>query len=387
MKNKKSPLEYGKLACKAIMQKYEAEKLPPEGVLFYHQGVLLSGMQNVYYLTKDKKYFDYIRKYADSVLGENGELIGFVHELTTVDTPWLAKQALQMLDHKQATIILYNLFDETGDDKYIKPVIEAAKSLYYWPVNDYGGYWHMMTQPNQMWMDGAYMVGPLSVIYAKRFEDPILRDRAIKQVFLMDELIKDEKTGLYFHGWDGSKDKMAWANNETGCSSEIWGRAVGWYAVAILDMLDYIPEDHPDVPRLKKIEIDLLNALVKYQDQDTGMWFEILDKPEKKDNWIESSCTNLFIYSYAKAIRTGLVSEEEFGDVLRKAYEGSIDSLTYDIEGNIQINHICAGTCIDEGTYEYYVNRPRVINDLHGAGAFILMCAEVQRYCNSGWMI
>ena len=162
---------------------------------------------------------------------------------------------------------------------------------------------------------------------------------------------------------------------------------MGWYAVAILDMLDYIPEDHPDVPRLKKIEIDLLNALVKYQDQDTGMWFEILDKPEKKDNWIESSCTNLFIYSYAKAIRTGLVSEEEFGDVLRKAYEGSIDSLTYDIEGNIQINHICAGTCIDEGTYEYYVNRPRVINDLHGAGAFILMCAEVQRYCNSGRMI
>jgi len=378
--NNKKPIEYGRLACDAIMHKYKPEKLPPEGVLFYHQGVFLSGMQNIYYLTKDKKYFNYIKKYADSVLGENGELMGFVHELTTPETPWLAKQALVMLDHKQATIILYNLFDETGNEKYIKPVIEAAKSMHYWPVNDYGGYWHMMTQPNQMWMDGAYMAGPLSVMYAKRFGDTVLRDRAIKQVFLMEDFLKDEKTGLYFHGWDDSKEKMPWADPETGLSSEIWGRAVGWYTVAILDILEYIPEDHPDVPRLKKIEKDLLTALVKYQDPKTGMWFEVLDKINEPDNWVESSCTNLFIYSYAKAIRMGVVSEEEFGEVLRKAYEGSIASLTYDSEGFLEINLVCAGTCIDEGTYDYYVKRPQVTNDLHGAGAFVLMCAEMQRY-------
>ena len=279
----KKPIEYGMKACDTIMQMYVPKKLPPERVLFYHQGVFLSGMQNIYYLTGEKKYFNYIKEYADAVLGENGELIGFVHELTTTDTPWLAKQALQMLDHKQATIILYNLYDETGNEKYIKPAIEAAKSLYYWPVNDHGGYWHMMTQPNQMWMDGAYMIGPLSVIYAKRFGDTVLRDRAIKQVFLMEDFLKDEKTGLYFHGWDDSKDKMPWANSKTGLSSEIWGRAVGWYAVAILDMLDYIPDTHPDVPRLKKIEKDLLTSRVKYQDQKTGMWFEVLDKTDKSD--------------------------------------------------------------------------------------------------------
>lgn len=378
--NDKLPIDYGRLACDTLMCLYKPSELPPEGVLFYHQGVFLSGMQNIYYLTGDRKYFNYIKDYADAVLGENGELIGFVHELTTSETPWLAKMALQMLDHKQATIILYNLFDETGKEKYIKPVIEAAKSMYYWPVNEYGGYWHMMTQPNQMWMDGAYMAGPLSVMYAHRFNDPVLRDRAIKQVFIMDDHIKDEKTGLYFHGWDDSEEKMPWADPETGLSPEIWGRAVGWYAVAILDMLDYIPEDHPDVPRLKQIEKELLTNLVKYQDKKTGMWFEVLDKPEKEDNWVESSCTNLFIYSYAKAIRKGIVSKEEFEEVLKKAYEGSINSLTYDNEGHLEINLVCAGTCIDEGTYDYYINRPQVTNDLHGAGAFILMCAEMQRY-------
>jgi len=376
----KKPLELGKMLCDTMINKFEPQMLPPEGVLFYHQGVFLSGMQNIYYLCGEKKYFNYIKDYADSVLGENGELIGFVHELTTPDTPWLAKQALQMLDHKQATIILYNLFDETGDEKYIKPAIEAAKSMHYWPVNDYGGYWHMMTQPNQMWMDGAYMAGPLSVIYAKRFGDTVLRDRAIKQVFLMEDFIKDEKTGLYFHGWDDSKDKMPWADPETGLSSEIWGRAVGWYAVAILDILEYIPENHPDVPRLKRIEKDLLTALVKYQDKKTGMWFEVLDKIDEPDNWVESSCTNLFIYSYAKAIRMGVVSKDEFGDVLEKAYEGSVKSLTIDKDGGLEVNLVCAGTCIDEGTYEYYVNRPQITNDLHGTGAFLLMCAEMQRY-------
>ena len=380
MRSKKMPIEYGKLACDSIMNKYKPCELPPKGVLFYHQGVFLSGMQNIYFLTGEKKYFDYIKAYADSVLGENGELIGFAHELNTDATPLLARQALQMLDHKQATTILYNIFDETGDEKYIKPVITAAKSMHYWPVNNYGGYWHMMTQPNQMWLDGAYMAGPLSVMYAKRFGDTVLRERAIDQIIIIDKFMRDENTGLYFHGWDDSEIKMQWADRQTGLSQVIWGRSVGWYAVAILDILEYIPETHKKADELKRIEKELLTALKCYQDPETGMWFEVLDKIHEPDNWVESSCTNLFIYSYAKAIRMGIIEKKQFEDVVERAYRGSINTITYDKDGNIQINDVCMGTCIDEGTYEYYVNRPRITNDLHGAGAFILMCAEMQRY-------
>ena len=379
-----TPIEYGRLACDSIMNMYEPCSLPPKGVLFYHQGVFLSGMQRVYQITGEKKYFDYIKEYADSVLGKNGELIGFVHELNMPETPALAKQALQMLDHKQATTILYDIFDETGDEKYIKPVIESAKSMHYWPVNNYGGYWHMMTQPNQMWLDGAYMAGPLSVMYAKRFGDTVLRDRAVNQVIIMDKFMKDKKTGLYFHGWDDSENKMPWADKKTGLSQVIWGRAVGWYAVAILDILEYIPKDHPKANELKRIEKELLTALEKYQDKKTGMWFEVLDKIYEPNNWTESSCTNLFIYSYAKAIRMGIIEKSHFEDVLIKAYEGSINSLTYDENGNLQINDVCSGTCIEEGTYEYYINRPKVTNDLHGAGAFILMCSEMQKLLDAG---
>ena len=198
-----------------------------------------------------------------------------------------------MLDHKQPSILLYDLLDRTGDSKYERAIKTIAESMYFWPVNQYGGYWHMMTQHNQMWLDGAYMAGPLSVMYAQRYGDDVLRDRAIKQIFLMNDYLKDEKTGLYFHGWDPSPVKEPWADPETGLSANIWGRAVGWYIVAILDMLDYIPAEHSDVPRMKAIAEDLLQALADYQDPKTGMWFEVVDKIDRPDNWVESSCTSL----------------------------------------------------------------------------------------------
>lgn len=376
-----APLDLGIKACEALMNKFEAQNLPPEGTLFYHQGVFLSGMQNIYYLTGDKRFFDYIKKYVDSVIGENGELYGFVHEMNTDKTPRLAKEALTMLDHKQPTILLYNLYDETGDPKYMNAIKTTAESMYFWPVNEFGGYWHMMTQPYQMWLDGAYMAGPLSVMYSARFGDPILRERAIKQIFIMHEHMKKEGTGLYYHGWDHSK-KEGWADPETGLSAEVWGRAIGWYTVAILDIIEYLPKDHPAIPELQKIEVDLLDALLKYQDKETGMWYEVVDKPNESGNWVETSCTCLFLYSYAKAARTGVIDYKKYDSFIQKAYEGLMGFLTYDDKGFLEINNVCIGTCIDEGTYEHYINRAKIKNDLHGAGAFILMCAELERYNN-----
>lgn len=377
------PLKYGKLACEAIMKQYVPKELPPKGALFYHQGVFLSGMQQIYKLTGEKKYFDYVKAYIDSVIGENGEVFGIDHEATDYkENPiWeetLGLYSLTMLDCKQPVILLYNLYEETKEEKYRKAIETISRSMYYWPVNNYGGYWHMMTQHHQMWLDGAYMAGPLSVMYSKFSGDKRLLERAIQQIIIMDEYMKDEKSGLYFHGWDASKEMM-WADSTTGLSSQIWGRAVGWYAVAILDMLDYIPEEHPAVKRLKKIEADLLMALAKYQNKENGMWYEVLDKPEREDNWVESSCTCLFIYSYAKAIRTGVI-DKTFATVVEKAYKGMKDILYYDKDGTLVIDKICIGTCIEDGTYEHYIQRQQIKNDLHGSGAFVLMCAEMERY-------
>lgn len=375
----RQPLDYGKLACDAIMKKYTPAELPPKGVLFYHQGVFLSGMQNIYLLSGEKKYFDYIKDYIDSVIGPNGEVYGIDHEVVNYQwDKYPQKMALTMLDNKQPVILLYHLYEVTGEEKYKKAIQTISESMYFWPINEYGGYWHMMYQHHQMWMDGAYMAGPLSVMYSNFTGDERLRERAIQQIFIMHEHIRDEKSGLYFHGWDPTHN-AAWADPDTGCSGQIWGRAVGWYAVAILDILENIPADHPAVEGLKKIEADLLQALVKYQDPKTGMWYEVVDKPECEGNWVESSCTNLFIYSYAKAIRMGVIGRE-YDAVLEKAYRGIEEGLYFDDDGNLVIDKVCIGTCIDEGTYEHYINRQQIQNDLHGVGAFVLMCAEMERY-------
>ncbi len=383
LNEKKTPLEYAKEACDAIMEYQRPADLWPKGAMFYIPGVFLSGMQRVWHLTKEKKYFDYIKEYFDSVLAPDGSLYGVNHELEIPDTEGISYnyRALTMLDCKQPCILLYDVYDETGDEKYLKPIKTIGKSMYYWPVNKYGGYWHMMTQPYQMWMDGAYMAGPMSVKYAKRFGEPVLRERGIKQVFLMEDFLKDEKTGLYFHGWDDSK-QAEWADPKTGLSANIWGRAVGWYPVAILDILDEIPADHPAVERLKRILVNLLDALVKFQDPKTGKWYQVLDKPGAEGNWVETSCTCLFVYSYAKAIRQGIL-DKKYASVLEKAYQGVMDALYYDENGKLVVDGVCMGTCIESGTYEHYINRKQVKNDLHGMGAFVLMCSEVEKYLNT----
>lgn len=378
-----SPISYGRKICDSIMNTYSAEELPPKGALFYHQGVFLSGMLNVYNLTGEEKYFDYIKKYIDSTITPNGGIYGIDRENSVaLDSKFeqgLVDFSLNYLDCKQPVILMYELYDKTGDEKYLKAIKTISESMYFWPVNMYGGYWHMLTTPNQMWLDSTYMAGVLSVMYSARFGDERLMNRAIEQIFIFDKYLKNEKTGMYYHAFDPTYE-AEWADKETGCSKEAWGRAVGWYAVAILDMLDYIPESHSAVEKLKKIERELLASLAKYTEKKTGMWCEVLDKPEYDDNWVETSCTCLIVYSYAKAIRKGIVSGSEYAKVCERAYESVIDSLYYDDNGNLILDNICCGTCVEEGTYEWYVNRPRCKNDLHGSGAFALMCAEMERY-------
>ncbi len=365
-------------ACRTIMDRYNPRDLPPKECFFYHQGVFLSGMERLYDLTRKKEYFNYIQDYADYVLGPCGEVYGFCHELGLRQGSRFAGREMTMLDCRQPAVLLYRLFDETGDEKYMNAARTISASLYYWPVNEYGGYWHMLTQPNQMWLDSVYMCGPLSVKYAKRFGDTTLRKRAVKQVLLIDEKMKDIQTGLYYHGWDPTKT-AEWANKKTGLSECIWGRAVGWYAAAIVDMLDDIPENLPEYKLLADIEAALLKALTAYQDYKNGLWYQVTDKPGEAGNWIETSSSCLFAYAYAKAIRKGLIPREQYISVLNKVFDGIQDYIYEDAEGRLTLDRICIGTCIESGLYEHYIQRNHKKNDLHGMGAFVLMCTETAK--------
>ncbi|WP_299095215.1 glycoside hydrolase family 88 protein [uncultured Metabacillus sp.] len=355
----RNPIQWAEKACETLMAKFEPELLPPER-FHYHQGVFLSGMEKVWRLTQKDQYFNYIKRWVDS------------HILADGSVP---KCKTDELDDIQPGVLLYTLYEQTGDEKYKKALYNLVPLLKSWKTNPSGGFWHKEHYPNQMWLDGLYMAGPIAVQFGKTFDESDYFDMMTFQAILMEKHTKDPDTGLLYHGWDETK-AANWADPVTGLAPEFWGRAIGWYPVALLEMFDHLPEDHKDKKKLVTILQDLLVSLTNYQDPDTGLWYQVVDKGHLSDNWLENSCSSLFVQAIAKAVRLGYL-DEKYMEYAWKGYQGVINTLKFDENGNVLIGNICIGTGI--GDYAHYIARPTSENDLHGAGAFILMCAEMSQ--------
>lgn len=358
-----TPLEWAEKACETLMAKFEPELLPPER-FHYHQGVFLSGMEKCWRQTNKSKYYEYMKRWVDSHILEDGTVLKFNSD---------------ELDDIQPGVLLFTLYEQTGDVRYKKALFNLVPLLKSWKTNPSGGFWHKEHYPNQMWLDGLYMAGPIAVQFGKIFDQSEYFDMMTYQAILMEKHTKDPETGLLYHGWDETKE-AAWADPITGLAPEFWGRAIGWYPVALLEMFDYLPEDHKDKQKLIRILQDLLIALINYQDDKTGLWYQVVDKGHLSDNWLENSCTSLYVQAIAKAVRLGYLDSKYMKNAW-KGYQGVIDTLNYDEKGNVLIGNICIGTGI--GDYAHYIARPTSENDLHGAGAFILMCVEMSQAQNN----
>lgn len=352
-----TPIQWAEKACEALMSKFEPEQLPPDR-FHYHQGVFLSGMEKCWRETGDQKYYDYIKGWVDSQVLADGSIKKFKPD---------------ELDDIQPGVLLYNLYEQTGDERYKKALYTLVPLLKSWKTNPSGGFWHKEHYPNQMWLDGLYMGGPIAAQFGKTFGESEYFDMMTYQALLVGKHTKDPVTGLLYHGWDETKEAK-WADPVTGCAPEFWGRAIGWYPVALLEMFEYLPEDHKDKAELVAILQDLLAALIKFQDPAAGLWYQVVDKGDRPDNWLESSCTALYVHAIAKAVRFGYL-DASYLKYAWKGYQGVIDTLKFDENGNVVIGNICIGTGI--GDYAHYIARPTSENDLHGAGAFILMCVEM----------
>ena len=189
----------------------------------------------------------------------------------------------------------------------------------------------------------------------------------------MEKMTRDEKTGLWYHAYDASR-KMPWADPETGLSSEFWGRSIGWVPVAVLDDLEFVPKNRQEYKELGRLVHDLLTAVIRYQDPESGLWYQVVDKGGQKGNWLETSCSCLFTAAIARAVRVGLLDKGSL-DYAKKGFEGVIDRLKWEGQ-DLLVDHICVGTGV--GDYKHYCRRPTSTNDLHGMGAFLIMCAEIE---------
>ena len=351
------PVDYARAACDTMMRKFKAEDLPPKGHFHYHQGVFLSGVYQTYVLSHEEKYYQYMKDWVDYEVNDKGEI---------------REYDKGQLDDIQPGILLFPLHKRTGEEKYKKALDTLLPIIRDFPRNEAGGFWHKEWYPNQMWLDGLYMAGPISAEYAYRFEKPEYLDLAAKQALLMQEKTRDPETGLWYHAWDCSK-KAEWADPETGLAPEFWGRSIGWVPVAVLNELDFMQKDHKNYEVLRTLVRNLLLAVLDYQSKE-GRWYQVVNKGDQPGNWLENSCSCLFVAAICKAVRKGIL-ELKYLEAAKKGYHAVINSLEWDGE-NLLLGGICVGTGV--GDYKYYCERPVSVNDLHGMGAFLLMCTEAQ---------
>ena len=345
-------------ACDTMMAKFDAPDLPPVGQFHYHQGVFLDGLRQVWKLTGDRKYFDYMKQWVDARVRPDGNIYNF--------NPG-------QLDDLQPGVLLFPVYDETGDERYKLAMDTVAYYMSHNPTTPEGGFWHKAWYRNQMWLDGLYMAGPFMTEYGVRFNRPDMIDQVVFQAKMMREKTRDEETGLWRHAWDYER-RQPWADPVTGKSPEFWGRSIGWVPVALLQECELLPDGEAK-KTLAGLAVELLRALLPWQDAASGLWYQVVNKGDQPDNWLESSCTCLYAAAICLAVRQGFLEASAL-EAARKAVAGIFATLGEDEKG-LLIGNVCVGTGV--GDYPFYCARPTSTNDLHGVGAFLLMCAEAAK--------
>jgi unsaturated rhamnogalacturonyl hydrolase len=334
----------------------------------YEQGVVLKGIEGLWLSTGDGRYFSFIQKGMDNFVNADGTIRTYKAEEYNLDNINCGK-------------ILLLLYKVTGQDKYRKAAALLREQLKSHPRTSDGGFWHKKIYPNQMWLDGLYMAEPFYAEYAATFHEQSAFDDIAKQFILMESHARDPKTGLLYHGWDESKQQR-WADPATGHSPNFWDRAMGWYAMALVDTLDYFPRTHPQRAELIAILNRLAKAVAKYQEPKTGLWYQVVDKGSEKGNYLEASGSSMFVYALAKGVRDGYLPFS-YLSVAKRGYNGlTSEFIKTDANGQTILDGTVSvaglgGNPYRDGSYQYYLSEKVVRNDAKGIGAFLMASNEM----------
>lgn len=342
----------------------------PKAKWAYETGVFLKGLEAVSERTGEARYHEYVQSVIDSYVSPDGAIRTY-------------KMEDYNLDNINSGKMLLVLYQKTGEAKYRNAAALLEQQLEKQPRTREGGFWHKQIYPYQMWLDGIYMASPFLAQYAQMFDKPAGFDEVARQILWIEKHTRDKRTGLLYHGWDESR-KQEWADPQTGLSRSFWGRAMGWYAMALVDVLDYLPEKHPQRADVRKVLERLSAAVAKFQDRSSGLWYQVVDQGKREKNYLEASASSMFVYALAKGVRKGYLSKG-YASVATRGYEGLTGRLIKtDPDGSVSLTQICSvgglgGAQKRNGTFEYYMSEPVVANDLKGVGAFLMASIEIDR--------
>jgi len=318
----------------------------------------------------DPVYSKYMENWVNYFVQPDGSVIDYKSDEYNLDRIYPGRNVM-------------TLYRKNPKPEYKIALDNFIKQLTTHPKTKAGGYWHKKIYPWQMWLDGIYMGSTYMVQYADEFNEPEWYDVATFQVKLIYEKTLDPATGLLRHAWDESLQQK-WCDPNTGQSLYPWSRATGWYLMAIIDILDYLPEDHPDRDSLITILRKTSEALLKVRDKESGIWYQVLDQGSREGNYLEGSGSAMFTYVFANGAKKGYLGKEYLA-AANEAFDGILKELiTVDSEGLLTMHNIVGGCGLGgnpyrDGSFEYYVNEKRVDNDTKGVAPFILAAMELDR--------
>lgn len=342
----------------------------------YTGGLKVGAMLDVYETTKDEDIRRYVMQYADSFITVDGNIVSYK----------LTEYNIDMINSGKCLFQFYRL---TGEERFKKALSLLRSQLDTHPRNADGGFWHKKVYPNQVWLDGVYMATPFLAEYTATFDADNKEAYAdvVNQILMAARHNYDSKTGLFRHACDVSR-QMGWADPETGQSQHCWGRALGWYMMAIVDALPFIPEETEGRDSILVILQTIAKGVDKYKDKKTGLWYQVTDEPYRKGNYLESSCSAMFIYSLLKAVRLGYLPKK-YKALAQCSYKSFVKNFIYwsveqtedgSTENLANIGSCCAVAGLSKdrpGTFDYYINEKKQDNDPKVVGPFIRASLEM----------
>lgn len=342
----------------------------------YIDGCMITACLSLYKTTGDEKFLKFSKKFLDYFVKDGGVIETYSVEEYNLDNINQGKN-------------LFTLYDLTGKQRYRDAIETIRSQLATHPRTKEGNFWHKKIYPWQVWLDGTYMAQPFYMEYETRYNSMKGCLDSYHQFMNVKKYMKDPVTGLYYHGYDESR-QMYWADPETGCSANFWLRAMGWFLVAMVDVLERMDEQlYYEYRSIMAMLKEAVEAMLPFQDPETGMFWQVIDKAGVPGNYLEASGTALFAYAVLKGVRLGYLPKR-FAAYGEKAFYGTCDKyLGVSGDGRLQLSGIClvaglGGATRRDGSLEYYFSEPVVENDAKGVGPLLLAYTEILASQKSG---
>lgn len=330
----------------------------------YIDGCMMTALLAMAEITGNDRYFQFVEGYISSFVADDGTIRTYSQEKYNLD------------DINEGRVLL-PLYRATGKEKYLLAARNLKRQLEHQPRTCEGNFWHKLIYPNQVWLDGIYMAQVFYALYQQETGGSV--DDTLRQIETVRKRMYDPETGLYYHGYDASK-KAFWANPETGCSQSFWLRSIGWFSVALADLMEIVPNQ-----RLREIFRELMAGAARWMDEETGMYYQVPDQPGRPGNYLETSGSSMLAYAMLKGARLGVL-DKEYAAKGAKTFSGIVEHKLSFTGNSLNLGGIClvAGLGPEDnrrrdGSFEYYISEPVVENDAKGVAPFLLCYTEMRR--------